>query len=178
MRREFFHFINIGVLIFCGLLFCTIQTVLLRATLLSIFGLDLVLLLTLYIGFKRGILEGSLLTIVISHIAEVHSGAPAGMLMSCYLIVFAATVLTREFFLMESGFSILLLGVSGGLLWKVTFLSLAYFMDLLPNLWKPTLLYMPPYLFTLGLCTRPLFSLMQKLDRWTRMEESSELGLE
>lgn len=177
MRRELFHSINIGIIVLCGLLFCTIQTVLLRTDLLSLINLDLILLLTLYIGLKRPILEGTLLVLVISHFAEIHSGAPAGLLMSSYLFCYAATVLTREFFLMESGFSIILLGVSGGLLWKFVFLVLCYFMEILPNLWKPSLLYLPPYLVALGLFTRPVFSLIHKIDQLTGVEEPSEMGI-
>ncbi len=178
MRRELFHSLNIGILVLCGLLFCTIQSVLLRTPLLSFLNLDLVLLMVLFLGLKRPILEGTLLVVVISHFAEVHSGSPAGMLMSCYLLVYAATVLTREFFLMESGFSIILLGVSGGLLWKLCFLTLAYFMEILPNVWKPSILYIPPYLVALGLFTRPVFSMLLKIDRSTGMEEISEMGLD
>lgn len=177
MRRELFHSLNIGIIVLFGLLFCTVQSVLFRTQFLSFLSLDLVLLLVLFIGLKRPIIEGTLLVVVIGHFAEVHSGAPAGMLMSCYLICYAATVLTREFFLMESGFSIILLGASGGILWKVSFLILAYLMDFLPNVWKTSILYVPPYLVALGLFTRPLFSLMLKIDRATGIEEPSELGL-
>ncbi len=177
MRRELFHVLNIGIIILFGLMFCTVQSVLFRTQLLSFISLDLVLLLTLFIGFKRPIIEGVLLVVVIGHFAEIHSGAPAGMLMSCYLLCYAATVLTREFFLMESELSIILLGASGGVLWKISFLVLAYFMDILPNVWRASILFLPPYLVALGLCTRPLFSLILKIDRATGVEEPSELGL-
>lgn len=94
--------------------------------------------------------------------------------MSCYFVVFGATLLSREFFIMESPFSIVILGVFSGLAWKIAFLTLSYKADMLSNVWLTILFYMPTFLVAQGLLTRPMFSLLHKLDELMGVGEHSE----
>ena len=104
MRRELYQWLNVGILVVLALLICGLQTVILKLPAFRWMGIDLMLLLVTYLGLRRGIFIGAVVTGIVSHIAELHSGAPAGFAMSCYFVVFGATVLTREFFIMESPF--------------------------------------------------------------------------
>lgn len=174
MRRELYHWLNIAILIAMALIICGLQTVILKLPAFRWMGIDLLLLLVTYLGLRRGLFEGALVTGVIAHIAELHSGSPAGFAMSCYFVVFGATVLTREFFLMESPFSIVILGVFSGLAWKIALLILAYKADTIGNLWKTVLIFLPPYLIAQGLLIRPFFGLLQRLDSATGVGEQSE----
>lgn len=174
MRRELYQWLNVAVLIVIALFICGLQTVILKLPLFNWMGVDLLLLLVTYLGLKRGIILGVFVTLVIGHIAELHSGSPIGFATSCYLVVFGATVFTREFFIMESPFSIVMLGVFSGIAWKLAFLILAYKADTLSNVWKPILFFILPYLISQGLLIRPFFAFLQRLDTATGVGEQSE----
>lgn len=173
MRREIYHWLNVVALFVIALLICNLQTVLLKLPFFTWIGVDLILLLVAYLGLKRGLIEGTLITVVIGRIAEIHSGSPAGYVTSCYLVVFAVTVLTREFFIMESPFSIVVLGLVSGLTWKAAFLILAYRADIFENVWKTSLIVLIPHLVSQALLIRPMFNLLLKLDSLTGVGDQS-----
>jgi hypothetical protein len=174
MRREIYQWMNAFAIIAIALLVCSLQTVILKLPIFRWIGIDLILLIVAYLGLKRGIFLGAILTALVGHIAELHSGSPRGMIMSCYFVVFGATLLSREFFIMESPFSIVILGVFSGLAWKIAFLILSYKADMLSNVWLTILFYMPTFLVAQGLLTRPMFSLLHKLDELMGVGEHSE----
>ena len=174
MRRELYHVLNLALILILALFFCAFQTVILRIRLISWLELDLILLTVLYLGLRRNMLEGSVLTLVLARIAEVHSGSPAGLLVSTYMVVYGLTVLTRELFLMEGDFSIVLAGVLGGVTWKISFLILMALMDRFANVWQPAILFLIPYLAALGLFARPVFYLLERIDSLTASEPSLE----
>ena len=174
MRREIYQWMNALAIVAIALFACGFQTVILKLPLFRWLGVDLILLIVTYLGLKRGIFLGAILTALVSHIAELHSGSPSGLIMSCYFVVFGATLLSREFFIMESPFSIVILGVFSGLAWKIAFLIISYKADMFANVWKPLFLYLPTFLVAQGLLTRPVFTLLHKLDGLMGVGEHSE----
>lgn len=174
MIQELYRVINFVFVIVLALLLCSLQSVALKLSALQWLELDLLLLVVVYLSLHRGFFEGSALIIVIGRVAEVHSGAPTGILTACYLGVFLAILFTKEMFLVATSFSAIILAVASGLIWKIVFLVLAQRYGILGNTWKSSLEYMLPFLLSLGFFSRPIFSLVRSLDQWTHMERDSE----
>ncbi len=165
------NFILVGVL--C-LLISSIQSVALKLPVMAWLELDLLLLVVVYLSLHRHFLECALLIAVIGRIAELHSGAPVGILTACYVAVFLAILFTKELFLVATSFSSIILAVASGIVWKIAFLALAQRYGIFANSWKSSLEYLLPFLLSLGIFARPMFTLLRSLDRWTHIERDSE----
>ena len=174
MIHELYRVLNFVLVIVLCLLLSALQSVALKLTALSWLELDLLLLVVVYLSLHRGFVEGSLLIVLIGRVAEVHSGAPTGILTACYLAVFLAILFTKEMFLVATTFSSIILAVGGGIIWKIAFLVLAQRYGILGNTWKSSLEYMLPFLLSLGMFARPIFNLVRSLDQWTYVERESE----
>lgn len=174
MIHELYRALNFFLVIVLCLLISALQSVVLKLTALSWLELDLLLLVTVYLSLHRSFFEGAALIIVLGRVAEVHSGAPTGILTACYLAVFLAILFTKEMFLVATTFSSIILAVAGGLIWKVAFFILAQRYGILTNAWRSSLEYSLPFLLSLGIFARPIFHLVRSLDQWTQMERESE----
>jgi|GEM_PF-5456787 len=174
MIHELYRVLNFFLVIVLCLLFSALQSVALKLAALSWLELDLLLLVVVYLSLHRGFLEGSLLIIMIGRVAEIHSGAPTGILTACYLAVFLAILFTKEMFLVATTFSSIILAVAGGIVWKIAFFVLAQRYGILGNSWRSSLEYMLPFLLSLGMFARPVFNLVRSLDQRTYVERESE----
>jgi cell shape-determining protein MreD len=174
MIHELYRVLNFIVVVIVCLLFSALQSVALKLSALAWLDLDLLLLVVVYLSLHRGFLEGVMLILVIGRVAELHSGAPTGILTACYLAVFLAILFTKELFLVASSFSSIILAVAGGAIWKIAFLLLAQRYGLLSNAWRSSLEYMLPFLLSLGIFSRPVFEAIRAIDQWTHMERESE----
>lgn len=174
MIQEVYRAINFLSVILLSLVFCAWQSVALKLSGLAWLELDLLLLMVVYLSLHRGFFEGALLIITIGRVAEIHSGAPTGILTACYLAVFLAILFTKELFLVATTFSSIILAVAGGLVWKAAFLVLAQRYGILANTWRSSLEYLLPFLLSLGMFSRPVFYLLRSIDQWTHVERESE----
>lgn len=174
MIHELYRVFNFLLVALLAIFFAALQSVFLKLPLFAWLELDLLLLIVIYLSLNRAFLEGTVLIIVIGRIAELHSGAPAGILVACYLAVFLALVFTKEMFLVASSFSSVILAVAGGLVWKISFLLFAQRYGILGNTWRASLEYMLPFLLSLGIFAKPMFELIRRLDLWTKMDRDSE----
>jgi hypothetical protein len=174
MIRELYRALNFMLLVVTCLLITAVQSVVLKLTALSWLELDLLLLIAVYISLYRNFFEAAALIVIIGRIAEIHSGAPTGILTSSYLAMFLAIVFTKEVFLVATTFSSIILAVAAGIVWKVAFLILAQRYGILANTWRNSLEYSLPFLLSLGVFARPIFHFVRSLDQWTQVERESE----
>lgn len=174
MIHELYRGLNFVLVILLCVLITAMQSVVLKLSALSWLELDLLLLVTVYLSLHRSFFEGAILIIVLGRIAEIHSGAPTGILTACYLAVFLAILFTKEMFLVATTFSSIILAVAGGLIWKIAFLVLAQRYGILANTWRSSIEYSLPFLLSLGIFARPVFHMVRSLDQWTHMERESE----
>lgn len=174
MIHELYRVLNFVLVTLICLFFAAFQSVALKLPVFSWLGLDALLLVVVYLSLHRSFLEGALLMLVIGRLAELHSGAPVGILTGCYLAVFLAILFTKELFLVATTFSSIILAVAGGLIWKIAFLVLAQRYGIFGNTWQSSLEYLLPYLLSLGVFSRPVMELMRRVDQWTHVERDSE----
>lgn len=174
MIHELYRVFNVLLIALLCLLCAALQSVALKMPIFSWLELDLLLLIAIYISLHRIFIEGALLVIMIGRIAELHSGAPAGILIACYLAVFVALVFTKEMFLVASSFSSVILAVAGGIVWKIAFLIFAQRYEILANTWRSSLEFLLPFLLSLGIAAKPMFEIVRRIDQWTKMDRESE----
>lgn len=174
MIHELYRVINFVTVALLCLLMSAVQSVLLKLPFLAWLELDLLLLVVVYLSLHRHFVEGVLLIAIIGRIAELHSGAPVGILTTAYLAVFLAILLTKELFLVASTFSSIILAVTGGIIWKIAFLILAQRYGIFDNSWRSAVEYMLPYLLSAGVFARPVLDLMRWIDQWTKVDSGSE----
>ena len=174
MIHELYRALNFVLVIIACLLITAVQSVVLKLTALSWLELDLLLLVTVYLSLHRSFFEGAALIVILGRIAEIHSGAPTGILTACYLAVFLAILFTKEMFLVATTFSSIILAVAAGVVWKVAFFILAQRYGILANTWRNSLEYSLPFLLSLGIFARLVFNSMRSLDQWTHIERESE----
>ena len=174
MIHELYRGLNFVLVILLCVLITALQSVVLKLSALSWLELDLLLLVTVYLSLHRSFFEGAVLIIVLGRIAEIHSGAPTGILTACYLAVFLAILFTKEMFLVATTFSSIILAVAGGVIWKIAFLVLAQRYGILGNTWRSSIEYSLPFLLSLGIFARPVFHMVRSVDQWTHMERESE----
>lgn len=177
MIREFYRALNFILLLFLAIVLCAVQSVVLRLPVLSWLELDCLLLLVVYIALSRNLVEGTVLVLLISRIMEIHSASPVGVLLISYLFVYLAVLFTKEMFLVTSTVSSILLAMGAGLVWKIVYLFMASEMGFFANVWKSSLVWLVPYLIGLGLCSRPVFALLGKLDTYTYQPRGTDAGL-
>ena len=174
MIQEIYRALNFILVLLLCLIVCAIQSVVLKLSALSWLELDIILVVVVYLSLYRGFLEGATLILLIGRIAEIHSGSLTGLLTACYLAVFLAILLTKEMFLVATSFSSIILTLTGGVIWKISFLVLAQRYGILANTWKASLEFLLPFMLSLGVFSRPIFHLMRSLDQWTNIERESE----
>lgn len=174
MVREVYRLLNFVIFILLALLACAVQSVLWRTQVFAWLELDFLLLLVVYFGIYRPLWEATFLVLLISRLAELHSGSPAGMLAFTYTFVCLTIYFTKELFLFGTPFAAILLGLIGGLLFKLCYLGLAYHMGMLENVWFYSLQFFVPYLLGLAVFARPVFALASWVDIKTNYRELSE----
>ena len=174
MINEVYRGLNFLLVALLCLLLCAFQSVILKLSAISWLELDMLLLVVVYLSLHRGFIEGALLVALVGRIAELHSGAPVGILIGSYMAVFLAILFTKEVFLVGTSFSSIILSVTGGLIWKLAFLILAQRYGILSNVWRASLEYLVPFLLSLGVFSRVIFEMMRSIDVWTKMEVESE----
>ena len=173
MIYEFYRILNFLAVVLLALVFGALQSVFLKAALVSWLQLDILLLLVIYLSLHRRLFEAAALVILISRIAEIHSAAPSGVLLSCYFGVFLAIFVAKEMLLVSTSFSSIILSVTGGIVWKIVFLAVAYHLGFIDNVWKSSLQYAFPFLLGLGLASRYVFDFMQWLDSVTKFDREA-----
>jgi hypothetical protein len=130
--------------------------------------------MVVYLGIYRSLWEGALLVLVLSRIAEVHSGSPAGLLSFCYIFVCVTIYFTKELFLFGTPFSAIVLGMIGGVLFKLSYLTLCYYLGNLSNVWWSSAQFFVPYILGLAIFARPLFASLAWIDIGSNFRELSE----
>lgn len=174
MVRELYRVLNFLAFLLLAIFFCAIQSSLFRLPLFSWLEIDFILLLAIYVSVYRPLWEASLLILLFSRIAEIHSGSPLGQLSFCYMFVGLIVYFSKETFLFGTPFSTILLSLLGGTLFKASHLLLSYQLGVFSNVWLHVLEFFIPYLLGLSLLSRPVFWIGTWLDLNTFYREQSE----
>jgi hypothetical protein len=105
MIRILLRTLNAPILIGFVILGIALQTSLFNAWPASYFQPDTVLWIVIWCSLKRNFEEGACIVLIIAEIAEIHSAAPQGTWMLCYMAVFLILRAISQFTLIPTFFS-------------------------------------------------------------------------
>jgi hypothetical protein len=88
MTRLILKALNAPALVLLTAIGIALQTSLFASSFLQYLQPDIVLLVVIWVGLRRGFAEGGIITLVIADIAEVHSAAPQGFFLILYMAIY------------------------------------------------------------------------------------------
>src|SRR5690606_22590765 len=80
---------------------------------------DIVLFGVIWCALKRGFVEGGILTLVFSNMAELHSSTPQGLFLLCYMVVYLTVRTLARYFLIPNLSAMVMLTLGASVVWKI-----------------------------------------------------------
>jgi hypothetical protein len=144
MTPALLRFLNAPLLIMIAVIGIALQTTLFASYPLLYLQPDLVLLLVIWLGLKRELLEGGILTLILAEIAEAHSGAPRGLFLFTYMGLYLGVRWAAQMFLIQGLIAMVGLTLIASVFWKLFGLSLLHVLGKSANQWRHTLALLLP----------------------------------
>lgn len=174
MYRNILRKVNFAVYVVIAILIATIQSTIFGYFPLNYMQPDILLIVAVYFGFKRDLLEGGAFIVLASMILEANSGTASHFFLAVYLYSFliakmlSGTVVVPDFFSS--------IGIVGGLtvLKRLGILFLISTRGHAENGLKHFFIYLVPGLLVQALLTPILFSWFSRLDLVTYKDEHAE----
>jgi hypothetical protein len=135
---------NAPGLVLIAALGIALQTSLFRYWPLSYIEPDTVLVMVIWLALRRNFTEGGVLTLILSDIAEIHSAAPQGLFLICYMIIYLAVRAASRILVIPNLSSYMLVVLFSSVIWKLSGLAVIHFLDSSANQWRHTLLFLFP----------------------------------
>lgn len=174
MYRDILRKINFGIYVLIALAVATVQSTIFGYFPLNYLQPDIVLILAVYMGFKRDALEGGIFTIVAAIIMEAHSSAGTHFFLTTYLYAFLiAKILSRTVVVPDFFSSIGIVAVLT-LLKRLGILALLGMYGRAENGLRHFLVYLVPGLLVQSLLTPLCFGWFGRIDLKTYKDEHAE----
>lgn len=174
MKARILKAINAPVMVLLSLLLLTLQSTLFMHPWLRFFQPDLVLFLVLWVAIKRDFVEGGLLVLAFGYCVELFSGAPRGMFLLVFTLIFFATRMLNQNFQILSRQGILYLGVGASLVSKVLVLAVMAWVEKGENKWFHTLQMLAPTAIVHGALVGLFFRFFYRVDDFTLKNPDAE----
>lgn len=178
MNRTFLRLLNAPVFTLMVAFGVALQTTLFSTAWLAWLKPDFVLLAVFWVALRRPMTEGGILTLLFAHIVEIHSGAPQGVLLLCYLTLFLLTRLLIRIIVLPRLSSLVFASVIAGIFWHLFHLGILHLIGLSHHQWKHTLIQIIPSSLVLLGIARPVFQLFDRFDHATQRGLRSRIVLE
>jgi rod shape-determining protein MreD len=174
MKVRFLKALNIPGLFLITLLLLTLQSTLFTHPALRFFQPDLVLFLVLWVGVKRSFVEGGWLTLGFGYLVELLSGAPQGLYLTVYTLIYFATRMLNQNFQILNRRTITLLGIGTSVLARLLVLLILFVLDKADNKWFHTLQLLAPTAIIHGVLVGWFFRMFYRFDDWTLKNPEAE----
>ncbi len=138
---------------------------------------DFLLLLVIWFTLKRDFTEGGVMTLLIGHLAEMHSSSPSGTLLVAYMSVFLGVQFASRFVVIPDFQSWIRLTLFSSLGWRMASLAVLAYLDKAEIQWKHTLFHLLPGAVATGMAGLWLFPLLDRLDKLTHRNLRQEQQL-
>src|SRR5690242_17362931 len=119
MIRIILRTLNGPILILLVALAIALQSSLFTSWPFLYFQPDVVLLVVVWCGLRRNFEEGGVLTLLMAEMCEVHSAAPRGLYLICYIAVYFMVRSTARFFVLPTLFTYAILTLTSSIVWKI-----------------------------------------------------------
>lgn len=178
MTRLILSFLNFPILLFFSLMGIAIQGSLFYSYPLFYLQPDLLLLLVIWAALRREFFEGGVLTLLLGYFAEIHSSAPSGLFLSCYMIVFLMTRFSAKVFIIPDLTGMVGFAILGSILWKLTSLTILIYLDAVSGQWKHTVSLMLPSAVIEGIFSIWIFQWLDRFDWITFKHPKAKQSIE
>lgn len=150
------------LLVLCGL---AVQSSVFLLPWLRALQPDLVLLAVLWMAWRRGFVEGGVLTLLFAYCAELHSAVPQGLFLSGYMLIYLIARYTAHVFQIPHLKSYLVVTFIASITWKLTVLSILQMLSPGPDKWGHTLYLLIPGGMVEVFLGSILYRALDRLDR-------------
>ena len=174
MKVRLLKSLNVPGLIFFALLMMSMQSTLFSNVTLSFFQPDLVLFIVLWVAMKRDFYEGGILTFLLGYCVELNSGAPAGLFMTNYMLIFMLTRFFYKNFHIVNRRTLIMVGIGAGVLSRLNILFILYLVNKADNQWFHTLQLLAPTAIIHGALITLVFKLLHRFDFWSLKNPEAE----
>lgn len=164
MIRLLLRALNSPALILLSMLGIAIQTSLFSFWPLTYLQPDIVLLLTVWCGLRRPFAEGGFITLIIAHIAEIHSGAPSGVFLINYMLLYMGVRGAARLLVIPDFSSIVLVILSASAFSKVATSLLLQLLGASGSQWRHALFDLVPEALVNGMIGKWLFTWLERFD--------------
>lgn len=144
MTRILLKTLNAPALIFLVILGIAVQTSLFASYPLLYLQPDVVLLVVIWISLKRPLTEGGMITLILASFAEIHSSAPQGLFLICYMSIYLLMRAVSKILVISNLASLVILTLIASIFFKSMHLMILYLMNLAVHQWKHTLILLFP----------------------------------
>ncbi len=174
MKSRLLKAFNLPGLILIALTALALQGTLFNNASLAFFQPDMVLFLVLWVAMKRDFEEGGILTLIFGYLVEIKSGAPKGLFITNYMLIFLmGRFLYRNFQILNRR-SLILVGIGASLFSRLDILFILYLLNKADNEWFHTLQLLAPTMIIHGALIPLVFRLLYKFDFWTLKNPEAE----
>jgi hypothetical protein len=174
MKIRILKLLNTPGLILSGLAAMALQGTLFNPVSLAFFQPDIILFIILWVAMKRAFTEGGIITLVLAYLAELKSGAPKGLFLIHYMLVFVITRFLHRNFHVLSRRSLILIGVGASIASRLDILFLMYLLNKAGNLWFHTLQLIAPTAIIHGILIPFVFRALYRFDYLTFKNPEAE----
>lgn len=167
---------NINFLIYLALVVAaaTLQSTIFKYFPLNYVQPDFLLVLAVYLGFKRDNIEGGVLVVVGAMILEAHSATGRFFLLACYTYVFVITKVVSKVLVVPNRATVVLITISLTVFWKVLMLILLGTVGRAGNALAHFLIYLIPGIITQGFTAAFLLHWFNMVDLKTYKDSHAE----
>lgn len=138
---------------------------------------DFLLLLVIWFTLKRDFTEGGLMTLLVGHLAEMHSSSPSGTMLVAYMSIFLGVQFASRFVVIPDFQSWIRLTLISSAVWRLSSLAVLAYLDKAGIQWRHTLLHLLPGAAATGAMGIWLFPFLDKLDKLTHRNLRQEQQL-
>lgn len=178
MKVRLLKAFNLPGLIVIALLAMALQATLFNNTSFAFFQPDIILFIVLWLAMKREFGEGGVLTLVLGYLAELQSGAPKGIFLINYMLIFLVARFLYKNFQVLNRRSLILVGIGASLFSRLDILFILYLVNKADNEWFHTLQLLAPTMIIHGALISFVFRLLYKFDFWTLKNPDAEYRYE
>jgi rod shape-determining protein MreD len=177
MTRLLFRLSNAPAILLIAMIGVAIQTSLFSFWILDYIQPDVLLLLVIWCALKRPFIEGGILTLMVAEIAEVHTAAPSGMFMICYMIAYLILRVAAQRLVIPDLSSLLIVTLFLSVLAKSLNMATLWLLGGSRAQVEHMLLFVFPTALINGVIGRWLYPWLEKLDRVTFKNLRAERGV-
>jgi len=174
MKSRALKLLNVPGLLLFALVSMALQSTLFNSSALAFFKPDVILFLVLWVSMKREWLEGGILTLVFAYLVELKSGAPKGLFLIHYMLIYLITRFLYRNFQVLNQRSLIFIGVGAAFFSHLNLLFLMFMLNKSENLWFHTLQLLAPTAIIHGILIPFVFRFLYNFDNWTFKNPEAE----